>query len=324
MHTRSRSRGDQRMWGYFILIGLTLSSTNAKASWLSEITGVDIDLNRGTVTVKPPNILAIPEMIQNLPKDVGQALLNPAAPVLATAIRFSRGQALNRGAQPIPSYVRNALAPHFPPNILDKVRWTTAGGGLTLDAALANWFNQEGAITLDDVIVFSNNQMATNDNADSLKLWAHELTHVMQYQTMGVEQFAFTYTVGWEGLEGQARDNAQRVASLLNSSPLSPAVRTYSAQPGAFSSQISWPQVNQTARQAINPSSCIWIDNGMTGNNCPIPIMVSGIVMVNSSGQQIQYPCNEPTCFFPPGASGPLLSPPGYQVIGVSAAYQVN
>lgn len=69
-------------------IGLPFTS---EASWLSEITGIDIDLNRGTVSVKPPNLGAIPEMIQNLPKDVGQALLNPAAPALASAIRFSKG-----------------------------------------------------------------------------------------------------------------------------------------------------------------------------------------------------------------------------------------
>ena len=48
-----------------------------QASWLSEITGIDIDLNRGSMQVKPPNFAAIPQMIQNLPKDVGQAMLNP-------------------------------------------------------------------------------------------------------------------------------------------------------------------------------------------------------------------------------------------------------
>jgi hypothetical protein len=76
--------------GVLVLAGGLTGS--AQASWVSEITGVNVDLNRGTVSIKPPNLAAIPPMIQNLPKDVGQALLNPAAPALATAIRFSRGQ----------------------------------------------------------------------------------------------------------------------------------------------------------------------------------------------------------------------------------------
>ena len=61
----------------------------AEASWVSEITGVDVDLNRGTVSIKPPNLGAIPQALQNLPKDASQALLNPAAPALASA-RSSR------------------------------------------------------------------------------------------------------------------------------------------------------------------------------------------------------------------------------------------
>lgn len=77
--------------GAILFLALLTTSIGATASWLSEITGVDIDLNRGTIAVRPPNLDAIPQMIQNLPKDVGQAMLNPAAPVVATAIRFSRG-----------------------------------------------------------------------------------------------------------------------------------------------------------------------------------------------------------------------------------------
>jgi Domain of unknown function (DUF4157) len=295
-------------------------NTTSQASWLSEITGIDVDLNRGRVAVKAPNLAAIPQMIQNLPKDVGQALLNPAAPAVATAIRFSRGQALNRGVQPIPANIRQDLAPYFPPQILDKVRWTTANG-VSIDGALKNWLNQEGAVTLDDVIVFSG-----TDQIGNVELWAHELTHVLQYSQLGVETFAFHYTVNWNQFESQARDNASRIVSSMNANRNGqPRTWGFEGQIASTSVQPTWNQMNQAARQAINPNQCIWINNQMntTGNNCPVPIMVSGVVLRRMyDGYTFTYPCNEPTCLFRPGQDGPLLSPPGHLVIGVTAAYR--
>ena len=293
--------------------------SHAQASWLSEITGIDIDLNRGRVAIKPPNLAAIPQMIQNLPKDVGQAMLNPASPVLATAIRFSRGQALNRGTQPIPSQVRQELAAYFPQQILDKVRWTTADG-ISIDGALKNWFNQEGAVTLDDVIVFSSGNLTSN-----VELWAHELTHVLQYSQLGVETFAFQYSFNFDGMEAQARQNASRIASSINSSNNGQGQTwAFQGQMASTSSQVTWNQVNVAARQAIDPVQCIWINNqnNTTGNNCPITIRVSGVVLRRFDGYTFTFPCNEPTCIFDPGQAGPLLSPPGHLVVGVTAAYR--
>ncbi|MBB3981872.1 hypothetical protein GGR44_001531 [Sphingobium fontiphilum] len=289
----------------------------ANASWLSEITGIDIDLNRGTVRVKPPNIGAIPDAIRNLPKDVGQALINPAAPALATAIRFSRGQALNRGAQPIPPHIRQYLGNYFPASILEKVRWTTANG-ISIDGMLKNWFNQEGAVTLDEVIVFSSADLAMANTNSTVELWAHELTHVMQYQNSGVETFAFNYSVNFQGMESQARDNARMImAAMTQGNPYQ-----LQQQAGSFASQIPWASINEQARQAINPVSCIWINGWTTGNACPVAIRVSGVIMVNMYGQSMTMPCNEPTCVYGPNQSGPLLSPPGWKIVGVTAAFQ--
>lgn len=291
------------------------------ASWLSQITGIDLDLNRGTLSVKTPDLGAIPEMVKNLPKDVGQAMLNPTGTALATAIRFSRGQALNRGTQQIPPSVRDALTPYFPAPILDKVRWTTVGGGITLDAILAQWLNQEGAVTLDDVIVFSNGTMS-NDVA----LWAHELTHVLQYSQLGVESFAFQYTYNFSEFESQARRNASRVAQSI-SAQASTGNRTwgFEGQVAMASTQLQWSSVNQAARQAINPVQCIWIDNAsnMTGNSCPVPIRVTAVIIQRLyDGFTFQSPCNEITCVFQPNQQGPLLSPPGTRIVGVTGAYQ--
>ncbi|MAG79742.1 MAG: hypothetical protein CMN89_12270 [Sutterellaceae bacterium] len=308
---------------YFVGVALACGCGVAQASWLSKITGISVDLNRGQVSVSPPDLGAIPEMIQNLPKDVGQALLNPAAPIVATAIRFSRGQALNRGVQPIPTNIRQALSPYFPSQILDKARWTTAGG-LGIDGALKNWLNQEGAITLDEVIAFTDVQQANNN----VELWAHELTHVLQYAQMGVETFAFQYTYDWNGLESQARDNASRIMASINATQGGQArTWSYSGQPVTAAAQPTWADINQGARLAINPVQCIWINSqfNTTGNNCPVPIVVSGVVLRRFyDGYTFTFPCNEPTCVFGPGQSGPLLSPPGHLVVGVTAAYRLQ
>jgi len=292
----------------------------AKASWVSEITGVDVDLNRGTVSIKPPNLGAIPQALQNLPKDASQALLNPAAPALASAIRFSRGQALNQGVQTIPSHIRAQLAPYMPANILDKVRWTVADGRISLDTILAQGFQQSGAVTLDDVVVFSDASLATGDAPENVELWAHELTHVIQYQNMGVETFAFNYSMNWDGIEGQARDNASAIMRAINQQ------QGYDMQvmSGAFTSQVPWRAMNDAGRQYIDPVTCIWINAGMTGNSCPTVIVVTGVVMTNWYGQTQTMPCNQPTCVFPANTSGPLLSPYGWQIVGVTAAYDPN
>jgi hypothetical protein len=306
---------------FWLVVVALLLSTAAQASWLSEITGIDVDLNRGQVSVKPPNLAAVPQMIQNLPKDVGQAMLNPAAPALASAIRFSRGQALNRGVNPVPPQVRQQLAPYFPASTLDRARWTLAGG-VSIDGALRNWFDQEGAVTFDEVVVFSGTAQS-NDVA----LWAHELTHVLQYSQLGVETFAFQYSINWDGLESQARSNASRIVASINAtqSGQGQSWRLDGGQRAAAPS-IQWEQINAAARNSINPTQCIWINNqtNTTGNQCPVAIRVSGVVMRRLfDGYTFTYPCNEVTCIFQPGQAGPLLSPPGHLVIGVTAAFRL-
>lgn len=299
---------------------LTAHSVSAYASTFGEITGLDIDLNRGTISIKPPNLAAIPGALKNLPKDVAQAALNPAAPVLATAIRFSRGQALNRGAQSIPSNIRSQLQPYFPPEILNKVRWTTAGG-ISIDGALKNWFNLEGAVTLDEVIVFSSAQSASND----VELWAHELTHVLQYAQLGVETFAFYYSANSNQFEGDARDNSRRIIASINSTRQGqPSSWAYEGKLASASQQVNWAAMNRSARQAIQPSQCIWINNfnNTTGNSCPVRVTVTdAIVRRFADGYTFTITCDQPTCTYQPFQAGPLLSPPGHVIIGNNTAY---
>lgn len=291
-----------------------------QAGWLSEITGVHVDLNRGQVRIERPKLEAIPEMLKNLPKDVGQAMLNPTAPFLATAIRFSRGQALNRGTQPIPPNIKSELETYFPSQILNKVVWTTAAG-ISLDSALKNWFNQEGAITLDEVIVFSDVTQAQND----IELWAHELTHVLQYNQLGVDTFAFQYSMNWNQFENQAKDNSRQImASIAATQQGGERSWGFVGNPSSASQRLTWAGVNSAAKQAINPNQCIWINNqnNTTGNSCPVSVTVTdAIVQRLSDGYTYTIPCDQPTCTYQPLQYGPLLSPPGHRIIGNNTAY---
>lgn len=300
-----------RLGVILISLGFALSS---HASWLSEITGIDINIPAGTVRVNTPKPQAIPQMLQNLPKDVGQALLNPAGSALATAIRHGAAQA-GHGAQPIPQDIRATLAPYFPPHILDKVRWNTYDPNrIAIDSAVIGWFQNEGAITLDSVVVFSDSNEATTD----WQLWAHELTHVMQYDNMGVESFANVYSVNWDSLESQARNWASTVAQRVNQGSSSDQ-RRYSYAASAGTSPLTSANYAAAARAFYPAQSCaqtrespqaLWVSNV-----CPVPILVTGWQQRNPfNGGIANINCNV-NCVVGPGMNAPFQSPaPGPMV----------
>jgi hypothetical protein len=157
-------------------------------------------------TSEPLYLGAIPDVTEDLPPDMREAILDRAGPALAAAIRESRTQALERGVTAIPPQIRAALDPYFPALILDKARWTTSGG-ISLDGVLTNWFALEGAITLGEVIAFTDAAEAQED----VELWAHELTHVMQYEELGIDTFAYEYVRDFSSIEHQASSNASRI-----------------------------------------------------------------------------------------------------------------
>jgi len=134
-----------------------------------------------------------------------------AAAALEQAIRSSKRRTLAAGARPIPAAIRQKLADHFPDEVLEDVRWSTAGRRFDIGSLLAGWYLREGAVTLDDAIVFSNERTANHWG-----LWAHELTHVVQYRELGVGGFARLYTTHWPLLEGQADRNTRRVIASVN------------------------------------------------------------------------------------------------------------
>ena len=163
-----------------------------------------------TPRIAPLDQGPIPEVTENMPQEVQEALLDSAAQALATAIRESRRQALDRGVDPIPPRIRAALEPYFATQILDKARWTMAGG-ISLDGMMKHWFYLDGAVTVGEVIAFSD----ATDAQEDVELWAHELTHVNQYEELGIEAFAFEYVRDFSNMESQARRNASRIMASI-------------------------------------------------------------------------------------------------------------
>ena len=117
--------------------------------------------------------------------------LNPHANELAFLIRQANAQA-SGSAMSMPSNIRQTLTPFFPPQVLDRARFTTRQqAGISLATTVLEADSNINAITVDDIIVFNNDADATNP-----VLWAHELVHVGQYQNMGIDGFAAMYA-GW-------------------------------------------------------------------------------------------------------------------------------
>ena len=132
-------------------------------------------------------------------------------PPLAETIRSTRDRVYPQG-RPIPVALRRQLAPFFPRTVLEQVRYATAWDPTAdLLPSLFMGSSPKSAMTLGDVILFRDAHGVT----DPL-LWAHELTHVLQYQQLGVTAFATRYLErGWE-LEAEAMEKADAIGRQLS------------------------------------------------------------------------------------------------------------
>jgi hypothetical protein len=138
-------------------------------------------------------------------------LADYAASVLAGMIDNARRQAIANGVRPVPPGVYRALLGYFPAELLRRARFAVGGTGRLSLPTLAFSYGDAQAMTLGDVILFKTEQMADAD----LKVWAHELTHVMQYQRWGIEGFAERYVRDSAAVEREAVDNASRFMAWL-------------------------------------------------------------------------------------------------------------
>jgi hypothetical protein len=134
------------------------------------------------------------------------SLLEQGAKLLASLIQSARETAIANGVKPAPPQIHRALLGYFPDAILRKVRYASGQADSITIPGLALTYGHIDAVTLGDVILFRDDHAARTD----AKLWAHELTHVMQYERWGIDGFAMRYLQDYDAVEQEARANADR------------------------------------------------------------------------------------------------------------------
>ncbi len=146
--------------------------------------------------------------------------------VLAEAIRASSAEAMRDGTRPIPAERAEQLTPHYGHQLVSEVRWTVRGQRLELGSLLTAWVLEEGAVTLQRVVVFDN-----EDLADNLWMWAHELAHVEQYRRLGVDGFARAYLADWSAMEAEATVRGNKVVAAVRREQAEAPIRWLSEAP---------------------------------------------------------------------------------------------
>jgi Domain of unknown function (DUF4157) len=141
--------------------------------------------------------------LDNAGKEVDRIRLEGQAQVGAPAFEQWLNQSRNtagNGASPIPPHIRQQLQGFYDNDILSRVRFKIGDGGVFNLANLSIQYGGAAAVTLIDVIVFTN----ADDAYNNPKLWAHELKHVQQFRDWGTRDFAIRYLRSWNGVEGDA------------------------------------------------------------------------------------------------------------------------
>ena len=133
-------------------------------------------------------------------------LLDTAAGLLGQWIEATRDDAVRQGVRPVPPKMYRALVGYFPSSLLNGVRYGVGDSDAFSLPGLAFQYGDVAAITLGDVVLFRDQHVAETD----VKLWAHELTHVQQFQRWGTAGFAAHYVSDAAGVEREAYANADQ------------------------------------------------------------------------------------------------------------------
>ncbi len=150
---------------------------------------------------------------------IAEGLLDYAAGALAGLIDNARRQAIADGVRPIPPAVYRSLLGYFPAALLQKCRYTTGCCSPLTLPAIGFSYGDPTAITVGDVVQFKNERAAQSE----MRVWAHALTHVMQYQRWGIEGFAERYVRETEAVEQEAVENAERFTAWFAGRGVMPA-----------------------------------------------------------------------------------------------------
>ena len=185
------------------------------------LTGCAAALAGALATFSMPAALADEPPERAARADLSPALVQTLAPILADWIARSRDAAIQQGVEEMPAAIRGALAGYVPDETLSRARWRIGGGSEMSLQQNVFAFGDVPAITLDYVIVFSDEKAALEDP----KLWAHELKHVMQFATWGVGGFATRYLGDYEAVEKEAADYRWEFMKLRGLTPPPAPVR---------------------------------------------------------------------------------------------------
>lgn len=134
--------------------------------------------------------------------------------VIEQWIYASRSDARHAGVRPIPADIKRRLRGFFPDGLLNRVRYRIGqGNDLGLPASSFR-FGDAVAITLGDIIVFRH-----GSGPRDVKLWAHELAHVEQYDRWGIAKFARKYARDHGAIERDAERRADKFVSWQRRQP---------------------------------------------------------------------------------------------------------
>lgn len=163
----------------------------------------------------------------------GQNPFQVVSAPLAAAIRAARERHFAQ-SQPIPQHIKAALSGYFGSSTLNRARYCVGNVEITLPNFIGQGQKLNGsdhyAVVVDDIIIF--NSQPPNY---ATSWWVHELTHVEQYEQMGIELFAFNYARDANGIESAA-DQRGSSFRYQNNESVSPATIA-STQPDGNSTQ---------------------------------------------------------------------------------------
>lgn len=221
-------------------------------------------------------------------KTVNEALVQTNAPILQQLIASSRDDALQNGVQPIPSDIRQNLVGFVSEHILNIARYRVRGGGDLSLQVNAIRYGEAQAITLDYVIVFKDE----NDALYNPTLWAHELTHIEQFQRWGIRDFSIRYLRSHPSVENEAYQAETRYLAWVS-----------------VKNTQQWASTGNSANFAAANRPIAPFSNGANSSTCSTTMgmcRVNGVAPVGTSCW-----CNHPVMGAAAGALTPDLSPPG-------------
>lgn len=179
----------------------------------------------------------------------GQNPFQIMAVPLSAAIRAARERHFNNSL-PLPEDVKNALRPYFKESTLNKARYAIGNIQITLPNFIGQgqkfMGNDAYAVTVNDIIVFNRQP---GSFAQDGNWWAHEITHIQQYENLGIETFSFNYLRDLGGsIEKEAQDNANRITNTYTQNNSS---SSYALRVGSF--DMSSSSIDQNRNFNQNP-----------------------------------------------------------------------